>query len=446
MKTRALLVVAAAVACLMSVAPPAHASGVVKDLAYRPGTSDVQEVKGKSKAQRKLERHQRRAQHRDRGTSKNRAKSKGRSAQKNRGSQRKQADRNRGSSRNRAHNDRRSRNNRKAQRNNGHRRHAGHNRSRGHSRKAHRSHSGGKRYGSRSNRHSYTPGYASRYRSHSYKRGHHHGYRYGHKYKRHHNRYSYGHKRYKHSYYKPSSYRAVYGGSGYSYKYGARYRRYGYVGYCPTSYSYRYYPSYGYYPRYGVSTYYGYGSGYPAKVVIDPITPDRDPSIDQADPSIDAYRQWQREMDALGEGDPAVEAWALLGEGESRVALTVFSRLCESDPESPSLKSGYAMASLALGDERVALWALRRMLRSTQDHPGFLIPPVFGLAERLDGLAEDLRFELENEGGSSDRWLLLAGVELLRKDDAAALAAAEVAERSGDRSEGLRRLKQLTQP
>lgn len=356
----------------------------------------------------------------------------------------------------------------------GHRSYGSH-RSGGHrsygSHRGYRSHS----YSSHRNRHSYSRSHRSYgYRSHSSYRT--PNYRYRYRYENHHGQRSYryysrpGYRSYGHS----KSHRRSYGHGGYrSYSTPRYYRRssdyyprssyysYAPVGYVSSSYcptygsSYNYgsgsYRNYSYRKYSGVNTYYGggYRGSYPAPIIVNPITPDRSHTYDQSKPSIEDYRQWQREGDQSPDGREyengdqgtsmtardrvqMVEAWEFIGADEPRRALSQFAGLCESNPNSAVMKAGYAVSAAMSGDDRTAYWAMRRAVTVGGGMIGYL-PAAEGLSTRLEELAGAIQGQIDAQGASSDRMFLLAGVQMLQHDNAAALASAEEAYRLGDR-------------
>jgi hypothetical protein len=209
------------------------------------------------------------------------------------------------------------------------------------------------------------------------------------------------------------------------------------------------------------NAYYGGGTYYNAN----PSTYDGTVYEVQAEPSVNAYRDWQQSgsqtsgIDAVVLPAPApsgstsgehwapsgrqIEAvrqgWSLVAQGKAREAVAVFAVECELDGRYAPAKVGYAVASALAGEGAAARWGMRRAL-AIQTQTIAYLPSVDGLTAALNTLSGSLWREYASRPASADDWFFLASVDYLRHDLASASRAAQEAADMGDDSPSLANL------
>ena len=241
----------------------------------------------------------------------------------------------------------------------------------------------------------------------------HYGYGYGYHYKPGFSiSFSFG--SYHYPYYCPPKYYGSYVRYSYGYGYCHRYRGYytSYYDYCPPV-TYR---TYGGYYNVTYNTYYG--------------------SADYSAPYYEVVSSY--------DGVPYAQGWSSLADGKARTAFRYFSKEASRNLDDGLPKIGYAIASSMLGDDRRAIWAMRR---------AFIVDPYAAnairfdedLLTRIDALAEQFANRADS-GSNPDADFMLAALSYLIEDDELAIVAIENAIARGDDSEAAANLKAMIPP
>ncbi|MHC4976586.1 MAG: hypothetical protein ACYTF7_08265 [Planctomycetota bacterium] len=118
---------------------------------------------------------------------------------------------------------------------------------------------------------------------------------------------------------------------------------------------------------------------------------------------------------------------------DARRALRGFERLADERPRAALPKVGIALASLRLGYERDAIWAMRRAVRQ---NPGVLhrVPVGFDLYDDLYRIEKRLKRSGRHDYNSADEWFLIAAVRVVAGQEGKARRAIRYALDQGDRS------------
>lgn len=136
------------------------------------------------------------------------------------------------------------------------------------------------------------------------------------------------------------------------------------------------------------------------------------------------------------------DAWTTLVDGDARTALNMFSYEAQSSPRAGLPKAGYAIAAASSGDLDTGMWAMRRAFELDADSLHELVYDT-RLHETLDDLIEQYEYALQHRGRHKDEAFMVAALNYLKGDYAAADAAAARAAKDGDRSRSYKNLKHL---
>lgn len=244
----------------------------------------------------------------------------------------------------------------------------------------------------------------------SYHNGH-YGHGYGHyKHYRHYNNHAYyGHRYYKKRHYYPTYYyRHNYS---HSYRYPYKYRRHNYYSYRPHKYSYKPY-------RYSYNNYrHSYSSGSYSSSYIKPIK------------QIQAYHN-------------SNDAWTSLVNGQTSSALTQFGSEAQAYPNAGLPKAGVALALATSGKLDKGVWAMRRAFQYDPDSL-HQITKDSRLQYTFDNLIAKYEYPLQHRGRHQDEAFMVAALNYLKGDYAAAEQAAAIAAKDGDRSTSFKNLRHL---
>lgn len=135
------------------------------------------------------------------------------------------------------------------------------------------------------------------------------------------------------------------------------------------------------------------------------------------------------------------DPWSLLAGGDySRAARIFGAKSSASKSDAPS-RVGYALSAAGMGRWEAASWAMRRAFAADAEAAGF-IPLEGTLSHRVDELAKAAR-ERAKVRPSGDAHFMVAALEYLRHDEAAAQAAAREAMAIGDRQPSTEKLLTL---
>ncbi|MFG0257188.1 MAG: hypothetical protein ACF8GE_04725 [Phycisphaerales bacterium JB043] len=121
------------------------------------------------------------------------------------------------------------------------------------------------------------------------------------------------------------------------------------------------------------------------------------------------------------------------GRRDARRALRGFERLASERPRAPLPKVGIAIASLRLGREGDAIYAMRRAIRI---NPGALhrVPVRYDLYDDLHRIEKRLKRQGRHDYNSADEWFLIASLRVVAGHDGKARRAIRYALDQGDRS------------
>lgn len=138
---------------------------------------------------------------------------------------------------------------------------------------------------------------------------------------------------------------------------------------------------------------------------------------------------------------PYAQGWEDLASGAARSAFRYFSKHASRQLDDGLPKIGYALASAMLGDDRRAVWAMRR---------AFIVDPYSAgsirfderLLRRIDRLAERYA-QRADAAPDPDADFMLAALSFLIEDDQLAAIAIDNAIARGDSSEAAANLKAM---
>lgn len=137
-------------------------------------------------------------------------------------------------------------------------------------------------------------------------------------------------------------------------------------------------------------------------------------------------------------------AWEMLGLGDANGALRTFSALAEASPGKSLPKVGFALACADLGDEKGAVWAMRRAFEVDADAIHY-----FPRDERLQSLVERLEHRaierVDHNPSNADDHFMIGALAFLRHDMERALTAVAHAEDYRDRSHSARELRRVSE-
>jgi hypothetical protein len=138
----------------------------------------------------------------------------------------------------------------------------------------------------------------------------------------------------------------------------------------------------------------------------------------------------------------AVNAWEILAQGQTRIALTQFGREAQSYPKAGMPKLGFALSSAASGDLNQGVIAMRRAFKIDSESLRY-----YQLDQRLHPMIHDLigkyQYRLNHRGRRKDEAFMVAALNYLSGDYNAAHNALERAKRDGDRSHSFRYLREF---
>ncbi|MFT7460533.1 MAG: hypothetical protein ACI909_003221 [Planctomycetota bacterium] len=197
----------------------------------------------------------------------------------------------------------------------------------------------------------------------------------------------------------------------------------------PGKYSYIF-PSYGRNYFYSSTPQYYYNKGY--------TKPDFDSRFPNSYQSQSYYPQIQsqRYRDLQ---KSSVNAWELLLQGQTRIALKQFSNDAMIYPKSGLPKIGYALAAAASGDLKQGVAAMRRAYKIDPESLHYY-QVDHRLLPLVDNLIGQYQYSLSQRGRRKDEAFMVAALSYLIHDYPTAHQAMERAKRDGDRSPGLRNL------
>ena len=124
-------------------------------------------------------------------------------------------------------------------------------------------------------------------------------------------------------------------------------------------------------------------------------------------------------------------AWRILADGRKQLAFTAFGELCSEYPDHAQYKLGYSLAAAGAGNDRTAIWAMRRTFALAANGIG-PIPINANLAKMLDRVAAYYADSAATPMTNRDANFMLAAVNYLRHDIDGALQAVEAARAYGD--------------
>jgi hypothetical protein len=124
-------------------------------------------------------------------------------------------------------------------------------------------------------------------------------------------------------------------------------------------------------------------------------------------------------------------AWRILADGREKLAFTAFGELCSEYPGHAQYKLGYSLAAAGAGNDRTAIWAMRRTFALAASGVG-PIPINANLARVLDRIAAYYADLAAAPMTNRDANFMLAAVNYLRHDIEGALQAVETARAYGD--------------
>lgn len=163
------------------------------------------------------------------------------------------------------------------------------------------------------------------------------------------------------------------------------------------------------------------------------------------DTAVDAAEPYPVPDDAIGHdasshGDQ--HGWGLLNEGEPLEALSAFGAEAKANPGAGVPKAGYALAAASAGDLDRGVWAMRRAFRY---EPGVLpdLAEETGVHDTVDELIPQYEYELGHDEAQSDAAFMIAALNVLKGDEAAADSAAARAAEEGDTTESLTNLQRV---
>lgn len=172
-----------------------------------------------------------------------------------------------------------------------------------------------------------------------------------------------------------------------------------------------------------------------------------------SDSAVESRRRSSRGGSVAGAGEPAStygrssvsssdRAWVLLSKGEAEAARSAFASLAAASPSHSQPKAGYALAAAILGDHEMALWAMRRALRS---HPHSLRYVTINeqLRSKVEHLAHQYEQALDHATQDPDAAFMVASLHHLLRNTQNAHHAIERAIRDGDHSVSAKNLRQL---
>lgn len=205
------------------------------------------------------------------------------------------------------------------------------------------------------------------------------------------------------------------------------YTRYRYAS-CGTTigYGYRYAPAYDCYP---------YDRWYATSSVAPRFR--RATGVYSVYGEVTGYAPPRRYEDVVGQNASRPDAWELLGEGDSRTALKLFT-IDARNGDDTAAKIGYAVAAADVGDDHTAIWAMRRAFRL--DARGATYVP---LDDDLRGVFEDHRdyYEYKARLDIVETSFMVAALSFVMRDYEAARVAADRCREHSDRSSELRQLE-----
>lgn len=138
------------------------------------------------------------------------------------------------------------------------------------------------------------------------------------------------------------------------------------------------------------------------------------------------------------------QGWDLLGRGEAGRALRVFSALAEASPDKALPKVGYALASALGGDDRQAVWAMRRAFARDADALHYF-PQDARLAEVVRRVEDHYLRRVERDPADVDAHFMIGALAFLRHDMERALVGVAHAEDHRDRSQSVRELRRVVE-
>lgn len=124
-------------------------------------------------------------------------------------------------------------------------------------------------------------------------------------------------------------------------------------------------------------------------------------------------------------------AWRILADGRKQLAFTAFGELCSEYPGHAQYKLGYSLAAAGAGNDRTAIWAMRRTFALSANSIG-PIPINANLAKMLDRVAAYYADLAATPMTNRDANFMLGAVNYLRHDINGALQAVEAARAYGD--------------
>lgn len=142
---------------------------------------------------------------------------------------------------------------------------------------------------------------------------------------------------------------------------------------------------------------------------------------------------------ALTWSDDLARAWAQLARGESRTARSLFAELADARPSRAEPKVGLALSALDRGDEREAVFAMRRAFEA--DARGAAIPS--SVRDEADRLLDSLIRGANRTDCDGGTHFLIAAMAYLTGDDRTADAALEKAYGAGERGDAIDALSGL---
>ncbi len=138
------------------------------------------------------------------------------------------------------------------------------------------------------------------------------------------------------------------------------------------------------------------------------------------------------------------QGWDLLVRGEAGRALRVFGALAEASPDKVLPKVGFALASVLGGDDRQAVWAMRRAFARDADAL-YSFPQDARLAAVVRRVEDRYLRRVERNYADVDAHFMIGALAFLRHDMERALVGVAHAEDHRDRSQSVRELRRVVE-